>query len=95
MAGSPRFKVYDATGKYQASCKEIEAAAAVVSFYGEGATIKDGHTRVVWREGVDGDAGDSYDAVAEKVWASVAKAAPRCTKLHATDAEAYNCGCYE
>ena len=71
MARSPRFKVYDANGVYQAACKEPEAAAAVVSLYGPGATIRTGHTRrnTVWVEGEDGDgeAGASYDAVADRV----------------------------
>lgn len=69
MAQSPRFKVYDAAGVYQAACKEPEAAAAVVSIYGPGATIRAGHSKrdTVWVEGDDGDAGDSYDVVAERV----------------------------
>ena len=67
MAGAPRWKVYDANGKYQAATKEIEAAAALVSFYGEGSKIKLDHRNVVWVEGEDGEAGDSYDAVADKV----------------------------
>lgn len=64
---APQFKVYDAQGVYQAAAKEIEAAAAVVSMYGPGSSIRLGHTKVVWREGVDGDAGESYDNVAVHV----------------------------
>ena len=69
MAATPKFKVYDAAGAYQAACKEPEAAAAVVSLYGSGSTIRLGHAKrdTVWTEGVDGDAGDSYDDVAERV----------------------------
>ena len=67
MAASPRFKVYDSAGLYQAACKEIEGAAALASFYGEGATIRDGHQSIVWTEGQDGCASDSYDATAEIV----------------------------
>ncbi len=63
MAASPRFKVYDSHGTYQGAVKEPEAAAALVSFYGDGATIRDGHTHIVWLEGTDGHAGDSYDVV--------------------------------
>ncbi len=68
MAGTPRWKVYDKDNKYQASCKEPEAAGAVVALYGGGATIRDGHTKVVWTEGTDGWAGESYDAVALLVY---------------------------
>jgi len=72
MAGAPQFKVYKAGGEYMAACKEPEAAAAIVSLYGTGATIRDGHKKsdTVWTEGeaYDGSAGDSYDLVAETVW---------------------------
>jgi len=64
MAGTPQWKVYDAQKKYQAACKEVEAAAALASFYGDGATIRLEHSLVVWTEGKDGEAGESYDAVA-------------------------------
>ena len=70
MAGSPKWKVYDADGTYQAACKDIVAAAALVgSFYCEGSTIRLGHPkkRTVWTEGVDGFASDSYDIVCEVV----------------------------
>jgi hypothetical protein len=69
MAASPKFKVYDATGTYLAACKEVEAAAAVVSLYGDGSTIRTGHSKrhTVWTEGADGEAGDSYDEVVEVV----------------------------
>ena len=64
MAASPRFKVHDAHGTYQAACKEIEAAAVLVGFYGSGAFVKEGSVKV-WIEGADADgcAGDSYDRV--------------------------------
>ena len=73
MAGSPRFKVYTADGEYVASCKHIELAASGVSLLGKGATIRDGHAAkyTVWREGVDGWAGDSYDTVAAHVFGEV------------------------
>lgn len=68
MAGTPVFKVYDAQGVYQAACKEIEAAAALMTFYGEGATIRNGHSRIVWAEGKETQpAGESYDYVYLKV----------------------------
>lgn len=64
---SPRFKVYTSTNKYVAACEYAEDAAAVVANYTAG-SIRDGHSRKVWTEGKDGDAGASYDAVAALVW---------------------------
>lgn len=65
MAASPRWKVYTADGKYIASCKEVMYAGFVLGGLGEekGATIRDGHSRVVWTEGQDGWANESYDVV--------------------------------
>ena len=66
MAASPRFKVYDANGTYQAACKEPEAAAALVCIYGDGATIRLDHRVILWTEGAESQpAGESYDHVAE------------------------------
>ena len=50
MAASPQWKVYDPAGVYQAACKEPEAAAVLASMYGAGATIRLGHSRIVWTE---------------------------------------------
>ena len=63
MASSPQWKVYDSEGTYQAACKEIEAASILVTWYGEGSTIRKGHTQIVWTEGLDGEASDSFDHV--------------------------------
>ena len=51
-----------------ASCKYVEDAARIVSGMDQG-TIRDGHSRTAirWQEGIDGRAGDSYDAVATHV----------------------------
>ena len=67
---APRFKVYDEDGKYQAACKQAEVAALLVTFFGDGATIRDGHGPIVWREGPnhDGCGSDSYDGTANVVW---------------------------
>lgn len=75
MASAPRFKVYSGAGIYVAACKDPTDAAAVVALYGSGATIRDGHRAadVVFTNGEDGDAGESYDAVAESVWAHLAE----------------------
>ena len=68
MAASPQWKVYDQEGTYQAACKEPEAAAALMGFYGYGATIRLDHKFVVWTEGVEENlAGESYDAVVETI----------------------------
>lgn len=67
MAKSPRWKVYDGQGNYLASCKEPEMAAAIIGGVGvEGWTIRHSHRKsdVVWTEGIDGRAGESYDTVA-------------------------------
>jgi hypothetical protein len=65
MAGSPQFKVYNPQGEYVASCKHIEDAACLAGMYGEGCTIRDGHSFIVWREGQEASmAADSYDEVA-------------------------------
>ena len=69
MSGSPDWKVYDAGGAYQAAAKDASLAAAIVSVLGEGATVRYRHSRIVWREGVDGSAFDSYDAAAETMHA--------------------------
>jgi hypothetical protein len=69
MAASPRFKIYDSADQYQAACHEPEAAAVLVSFYGDGASIRDGHQakHSLWTEGLDGLAGESYDHVAQMI----------------------------
>jgi NAD(P)H-hydrate repair Nnr-like enzyme with NAD(P)H-hydrate dehydratase domain len=68
MAGSPRWKVYDSQKRYQAACKEIEAAYQLVVWYGTGSTIRDHHKLIVWTEGSETmtDAGN-YDELAEIV----------------------------
>lgn len=87
MAGSPRYKVYDANNLYQAACKELEAAAALVALYGTGSSIRLGHRAVLWTEGYEAqEAGESYDAVAELADArerqlSKAAYARACSKL--------------
>jgi len=68
MAGTPSIKVFDSAGKYQASCHEIEAAACLMGLYGDGATIRFGHSvaDIVWTEGLEGQSAmDSYDHVCE------------------------------
>lgn len=72
MAASPRFKVFTAEKEYIGSTKYVEDAAALVAVQGPGATIRDGHSKIVWTESDphtpnspgDGFAAESYDAVA-------------------------------
>lgn len=68
MAASPKFKVYNARDQYMAACKEPEAAAVLVSFYGVGSRIRYGHLWVLWTEGDEPiPAAESYDTVARIV----------------------------
>ena len=72
MGSTPRFKVYDADGVYQAATKRPEEAGAVVSLLGNGATIRDGHSYTVWTEGMEPcSASESYDVVAETVYSRI------------------------
>lgn len=64
MAATPRWKVYNRDGEYIAACKYPEDAAVLVAVQGDGATIRLGHRVVVFEQGADGDAGESYDQVA-------------------------------
>ena len=69
MAASPKYKVFTGSnGVYVASCKFAEDAAAVVALYQDG-EIRTGHAKkdTVFRNGIDGDAGESVDLVAEIV----------------------------
>ena len=63
---APRIKVFDASGKYQASTHDYAAASALMGLYGEGATVRLGHAKkdVIWTEGQDGLAADNYDVLA-------------------------------
>ena len=68
MVGSSRWKVYSDDGEYLAACKYIMDAAAILGAHGiPGYTIRDGYRRVVWKDGKDGVAGDSFDTVIDLV----------------------------
>lgn len=72
MASILRFKIYDADGIYQAATNRAEEAGAIVALLGDGSVIKDGlnNRRIVWREGKEAiPAGESYDVVAQTVYA--------------------------
>lgn len=72
MAASPRFKVYNSVGEYEAACKSPEAAAAIIAGIGyDGWTIRDGHSfkHVVWTEGAEElPASESFDTVAATIY---------------------------
>lgn len=74
MAASPEFKVYGPDGDYRGALKDPSEAAAVVALLGFGATIRHGHAKrdTVYTNGPDGDASESYDAVAVIVWERLA-----------------------
>lgn len=76
MAGTPRFKVFSPDGEYVASAKTPEVAAMVVGGL-DGGVIRDSSTNgpIVWTDGRDGFAGDSYNYVAEVVWQRIREAA--------------------
>ena len=63
MAAAPRYKVYDSDGDYQGSVKDLALAGALMCVLGDGATVRDGHHKIIYTEGVNGDCGDSYDTV--------------------------------
>lgn len=66
MAGSPDYKVYSSSGKYLAACVIPLVAAPIAAALGNGTTIRWGHSKraVLWTEGVDGFAGESFDRCA-------------------------------
>ena len=69
MAATPQYKIYSPSGEYVAACKHPSDAGAIVNLYGDGATIRLGHKRIVWTEGQEAQpAGNSYDFVADTIW---------------------------
>ncbi len=66
---SPRIKIFDAHGQYQASTHDHAAAGALMGLYGEGATVRLGHSKrdIIWTEGEDGDAYECYDLIADAI----------------------------
>ena len=64
---TPRLKVFDASGQYQAACHDYAAAAVLMGLYGEGASVRLGHSKrdTIWTEGQDGLASENFDLVGE------------------------------
>lgn len=73
MAATHDWKVCNSDGEYVASFKHPSDAASFVGILGEGATIRHKHARstVLWTEGKDGSASESYDEVAERCFSKV------------------------
>lgn len=72
MAATPQLKIYNPQGEYVAACKYFEDAAILVGGYGEGASIRLGHGRVIWREGSEEfSASDSADGAREVMLARI------------------------
>lgn len=67
MGASPKWKVYDANNQYVASIRDTEGASLLMDLYGDGSTIRLDHRRIVWTEGKDGRASQSYDETANKI----------------------------
>lgn len=76
MAATPRIKIFDRDGVYQASTHDYAAAGALMGLYGEGATVRLGHSKrdIIWTEGTDGSAYECYDLIADAIAAHDAKA---------------------
>jgi hypothetical protein len=67
MGASPKWKVYDASNNYVASVRDTDGASLLMDLYGDGSTIRLDHRRIVWTEGTDGRASESYDETAIKI----------------------------
>jgi hypothetical protein len=65
MGHSPQWKIYTSDNEYVASVKNTESASLLAGFYGEGTTIRFDHRKIVWTEGADGNAANSYDKTNE------------------------------
>lgn len=72
MGYAPQWKIYTSDNEYVASVKNTEGAGLLANLYGKGTTIRFDHRKVVWTEGVDGRAADSYDFVNEIIMGRVA-----------------------
>ena len=66
MGQTPKLKVFNARGEYVAAVKFPEDGAAILAAYGPGSTLRLGHAKetTLYTDGLDGDAGQSYDDVA-------------------------------
>lgn len=67
LSPSLAFDVYNPDGERVAAIAHIEDGAAILALYGHGATIRAGAHIILYTNGVDGEAGESFDAVATHV----------------------------
>ena len=58
---APQWKIFDQTGLYMGSLHDPTDAAFVIANYSKGAQVRFGRRDVVWTEGDDGFAGESFD----------------------------------
>lgn len=82
---TPRIKIFDAEGQYQASTHDYAAAGALMGLYGDGATVRLGHSKkdIIWTEGQDGSAYECYELIADAIAAVDAKARAHFDSLNA------------
>lgn len=71
MGHSPQWKIYTRDNEYVASTKNTDTASLVAGYYGDGTTIRFDHRKVVWTEGTDGSAANSYDETNEIIMSRV------------------------
>lgn len=64
---APQWKIFDAQGLYMGSLHDPTDAAAVIANYADGSQVRFGRDieDTVWTEGVDGQAGDSFDGTVD------------------------------
>jgi len=82
MAATPPLKLFNPRGEFVASFKYAEDAAALLAFYGSGATLRNGHAKkdTLFHEGHEElSAGESYDRAAEIIYARLHDALPHVT----------------
>ena len=69
MAGSPRYKIYDAQGNYQAAAKDAYGAlGAALIGYGEGATVRTSHRVKDTVLTITEEHWDSFDRAVVELW---------------------------
>ncbi len=63
---TPQWKIFTAAGVYMGSLHDATDAAILIANY-DGGSVRYGHEKkdTVWTQGVDGDAGESFDTAVE------------------------------
>ena len=67
---APQWKIFTEVGLYMGSLHDPTDAAVVIANYPKGAQVRFGRDPldVVWTQGVDGDAGESFDGAVERMF---------------------------